>query len=108
MKPTRPGTVWLTLLTVLAVAGCLAAMWWQITRAAAGNIPSYVYAVMWPIFAGYACYLWHRIRRPDQRRPPATAHREPDGTDERLAAYNDYLAERRRRAEHPPHQRAGG
>ncbi|MGH3572576.1 MAG: hypothetical protein ACRDS0_28045 [Pseudonocardiaceae bacterium] len=88
--------VWrLTVVTALVVLACLALGWWQVTRAASGNLPSYVYSVMWPFFAGYACYVWHRLRRPSP--PPHRADTEPGqgASDARHAAYNRYLAQLR-------------
>ncbi len=49
----------LTLLVV--VPGCLIACWWQITRAASGNVLSYAYAVEWPIFAVIATVAWWNL-----------------------------------------------
>jgi hypothetical protein len=85
----------LTVVTVLIVLACLALGWWQVTRAASGNWPSYVYSVMWPTFAAYACYVWHRLRRPGP--PPERADAGPDrqASDAQLDAYNRHLAERR-------------
>ncbi len=46
-------------LEVLIVApACLAAGWWQATRALAGNELSWVYSVEWPIFAIIAVGAW--------------------------------------------------
>jgi hypothetical protein len=47
--------------------------WWQIGRAAGGNVLSWAYAVEWPVFAGFVVFLWWReVRRelrPDAARP---------------------------------------
>jgi hypothetical protein len=37
---------------------CIAATWWQITRAEEGNDLSYLYSVMWPVFAILSVYFW--------------------------------------------------
>jgi hypothetical protein len=102
------------------VAGFGALGWWQIRRAAAGNVLSWAYAVEWPVFAGFVVFLWWReVRREllpgraarpgpghtgaaqGMRRPVVTARRSQGYADERadmgdtdpeLSAYNDYLA----------------
>jgi hypothetical protein len=43
---------------VIAVAGCLALGWWQLQRAASGNLLSFGYAIQWPAFAGFAVWVW--------------------------------------------------
>jgi hypothetical protein len=49
---------------VLAVvAAFLALGWWQVRRAAAGNMLSYGYAVQWPVFAGFVLAMWIREAR---------------------------------------------
>src|SRR5688572_24185874 len=49
---------------LVLVAAFLALGWWQVGRAASGNLLSYGYAVQWPIFAGFVVYVWIKeIRR---------------------------------------------
>jgi hypothetical protein len=43
---------------VVFVPTCIAAAWWQITRATDGNGLSYLYAVEWPVFAILGVYFW--------------------------------------------------
>jgi DNA-binding transcriptional regulator of glucitol operon len=82
---------------------------WQIYRAVGGNNLSWAYVFEWPLFAGYAIYMWWRFvhekpepteemvsengrvdaTRPSPTEPPAT---DPEQEDTELAAYNDYLA----------------
>jgi hypothetical protein len=106
-----PGWLVGHLAVVATVAAFLALAWWQVRRAAAGNLLSYAYAVEWPVFAGFAVAMWIRqVRRvvrgaqadgpppritpkPPSRRPvplpvPVPAGEEPDPE---LAAYNRYL-----------------
>jgi hypothetical protein len=96
------------------IAAFLALGWWQVRRAAEGNVLSYAYALEWPLFAAFVGFVWYReVRR---ARSEAAAAREPvprepagpppvrssrparvgpaydDSDDERLAAYNRYLA----------------
>ncbi|HVC71985.1 MAG TPA: hypothetical protein VNC61_17140 [Acidimicrobiales bacterium] len=49
------------LTAAVVVPGCLALGWWQITRALSGNTLSWAYAFEWPIFAGYAVFLWWKL-----------------------------------------------
>jgi hypothetical protein len=101
------------------VVAFLALGWWQIRRAAGGNVLSYAYAVEWPLFAGFVVFVWVKeVRRAraatgaraarsdgagpgamDAEPPPLLSTRparvgpgwETEG-DEQLAAYNRYLA----------------
>jgi len=103
---------------VVAVVTFLALGWWQVRRAAEGNLLSYGYAVEWPVFAGFVIYVWIREmrgalpRRPSGEAPPPSPSagadrsfesaegRRPvrssvaydDSDDPQLAAYNHYLA----------------
>jgi len=43
------------------VPAFLALCVWQITRALGGNSLSWAYVFEWPIFAGYAVYMWWRF-----------------------------------------------
>jgi type VI protein secretion system component VasK len=47
-------------LTVVTVVACCALGWWQVSRARSGNTLSWAYAVEWPVFAGFAVFLWIR------------------------------------------------
>jgi DNA-binding transcriptional regulator of glucitol operon len=111
----RPGWVIRHVVVMILVVSFLALGWWQVTRAVAGNLLSYAYAVEWPVFAGFAIFVWVKEMRraladageapitdeatPRPRRPgaaPATsAHvgaAYDDSDDPDLAAYNRYLA----------------
>lgn len=46
---------------MIVVPGCLVAGWWQLSRAESGNELSWAYVFEWPIFAGYAVYMWWRL-----------------------------------------------
>lgn len=43
--------------------GCLAAAWWQFDAARSGNTLSWLYTFEWPLFAGYAVYMWAKLLR---------------------------------------------
>jgi len=91
--------------------------WWQVGRAASGNLLSYAYAVEWPVFAGFVVFVWVKeVRRTraatDGRAASSAAPTGADaeatplrstrparvgpgweaGDDEQLSAYNRYLA----------------
>lgn len=48
-----------TLLILLPVFAWLT--WWQLSRALAGNTLSWAYTFEWPLFAGYAVYVWWQL-----------------------------------------------
>ncbi len=93
---------------LVVVPGFIALCLWQLDRALGGNELSWAYVFEWPLFAGYAVYMWWRLvhERPvaavaaNQADDVGASH---DGTedgrddvdrseDPELAAYNDYLA----------------
>ena len=96
----------LHLTLLIWVAGCCAAAYWQVTRAADGNALSYLYAVEWPVFAVAGVVGWYaliNIEKPTeaeeqerrdfetQRRAEIHAAREAEVESPELAAYNDHL-----------------
>ena len=94
------------------VVGCLAAGWWQATRAMDGNALSYLYAIEWPVFALAGIFAWwmllhteaatpeereeRRAYEAEQRFAVQESKRRLDEEDDQLRAYNDYLAEQAR------------
>ncbi len=50
---------------LVVAAGCAAATWWQVTRAADGNQLSYFYSGMWPAFGILAVYFWWSLVHTD-------------------------------------------
>jgi DNA-binding transcriptional regulator of glucitol operon len=93
---------------LVVVPAFMALCVWQIYRAVEGNSLSWAYVFEWPLFAGYAIYMWWRFvhEKPEptvetvsenghldaapqsQTGPPAAKAQE----EAELAAYNDYLA----------------
>jgi hypothetical protein len=49
----------ITLLVLLPTFAWLT--WWQLGRALGGNTLSWAYTFEWPLFAGYACYVWWQL-----------------------------------------------
>ena len=104
-----PRAVKLHAVILVVVPACMALCVWQIYRAIDGNSLSWAYVFEWPLFAGYAIYMWWRFvhEAPEPADAGAsgngyvdTALRSPGGPaaaeaaqdDAELAAYNDYLA----------------
>jgi integral membrane protein len=92
-------------LEVIVVApGCVAAGWWQATRALAGNGLSWLYSVEWPIFAILAIGGWWRLIHEDPAdyrarkahvetdAAPSDRPRRPHTFDERTARLATVLA----------------
>ncbi len=59
---------------LIVVPTFLALCVWQITRALGGNSLSWAYVFEWPIFAGYAVYMWWRfVHEAAEGTPPAAS-----------------------------------
>jgi DNA-binding transcriptional regulator of glucitol operon len=116
MKDSRlwlsPRALRLHAVILIVVPGFMALCLWQLSRALGGNTLSWAYVFEWPLFAGYAIYMWWRLvhEAPEGTPPPASAGNaaggpddsaapDPAGTprqqeeDAELAAYNEYLAQ---------------
>jgi hypothetical protein len=65
-----------TLLVLLPAFAWLT--WWQLSRALSGNALSWAYTFEWPLFAGYAVYVWWQLIH-DQ--PTAVVGRNPNRSD---------------------------
>jgi hypothetical protein len=65
----------------LFVAGCLAAGWWQATRALGGNTLSWAYTVEWPAFALIALAAWWHLIHEDPEVRAARKKRTPQLED---------------------------
>jgi len=77
----------------LAEIICISAFAIEIHRALSGNELSWAYVFEWPLFAGYAVYMWHKLINDDDNDETSPVHEaslEPK-SDEALATYNDYL-----------------
>jgi hypothetical protein len=114
-----PKWVMVHIAVVVVVAVFLRLGWWQVTRAAGGNMLSFGYALQWPAFAVFVVFVWIKEMRQARRGPGAgtvgTDERSDEGarrggrtvpartraraseasaddSDEELVAYNRYLA----------------
>ena len=63
-----------TLLVVLVAFGWLTS--WQLGRALSGNSLSWAYTFEWPLFAGYACYMWWQLIHDEPTKVGRRAQRE--------------------------------
>jgi hypothetical protein len=96
---------------ILVVVPAFAALCvWQIYRAVGGNSLSWAYVFEWPLFAGYAVYMWWRFvhEKPEEHTEAASSENglapaamqstapplpaEAAQEEAELAAYNEYLA----------------
>ena len=88
-----PWWVVVHLAVLVLVVGFLALGWWQIGRAAQGNLLSFGYAVEWPVFAAFVIFVWivemRKALRAD-RSPAADAR--PDEAAEGAGAAPEGLA----------------
>jgi hypothetical protein len=66
---------------VVLVIGFLGMGWWQLTRAAEGNLLSFGYAIEWPVFAAFVVWVWIKeVRKATHSddAPPAVPGPEPE------------------------------
>jgi hypothetical protein len=70
---------------VVLVAAFLALGWWQVGRAASGNLLSFGYAIQWPAFAAFIVWVWIVEMRKALRSRAAAA----DGVDLGLSSVVD-------------------
>jgi hypothetical protein len=75
-----------TLLVLLPVFGWLT--WWQLGRALDGNTLSWAYTFEWPLFAGYAAYVWWQLIHDQTAGLPRRALAGSDGQGSGDEAHN--------------------
>lgn len=107
----------LTWATVAAVAGCLAAAAFELSRALSGNSLSWVYTFEWPLIAAYLIHIRRTLvaehressagqpgdtpaASPEWIAQPGAHPLEPTVSDPGLDAWRDYV--RRLQAADPP------
>ena len=66
---------------LVVVPGCAIAAWWQINRAQDGNQLSYLYSVMWPVFALLAIIFWWMLIHTDYEAVGLKGMRRQQATD---------------------------
>jgi hypothetical protein len=82
---------------LVLVTGFLGLGWWQITRAAAGNLLSFGYAVEWPVFAGFVIWVWIVEMRKAVRASATEATQASGADDGQVGSVREQV-----RAEAPP------
>jgi len=82
--PRPPPTAWTSrravkvhVVAAVVVPGCLVLAWWQATRALSGNTLSWAYTFEWPVFAGYAVYMWWKLVHDQPADDPVAARADP-------------------------------
>lgn len=80
---------------------CWSGFAFELDRAVSGNTLSWAYVFEWPIFSGYAIYMWRRLLREEiGKNDPSPRDPNPAPADLSLDRYNEYLRE--------VHDREGG
>jgi len=78
----------LHLVLLIVVGGCVAATWWQASRALGGNGLSWFYTFEWPVFAGIAIAgWWNLIHEDPETRTARLREREKVDQAERQAEW---------------------
>jgi hypothetical protein len=74
---------------------CVGAFIIEILRALGGHSFSWMYVFEWPLFAGFAVYMWWNLLQGNDRAPRSSSKghspQSPDVPDEDLDAWNIYL-----------------
>jgi hypothetical protein len=82
---------------LVGVPGCLAAGWFELTRALDGRTVAWIYAFEWPLYAVLGVFMWWRIwhRQPAEpaRVPQQSAPADAAVEDLELVAWQQYLAQ---------------
>jgi hypothetical protein len=77
------------------LALCLGGFIIELLRALGGHSFSWMYVFEWPLFAGFAVYMWWNLLQGNDRLPRSSSKRHspspPDVPDEDLDAWNIYL-----------------
>lgn len=76
---------------VLAEIICVSGFTIEYLRARSGNTLSWAYVFEWPLFAGYAVYMWRKLLRDELKGPFRVDHLPPNESDPALESYNEYL-----------------
>jgi hypothetical protein len=56
-----PRSIGLHVILVILLPTFALLTWWQLSRALGGNTLSWAYTFEWPLFAGYAIYVWWQL-----------------------------------------------
>jgi len=96
-KPVRltgKDAFWLHFTLAAGLIVCIGAFAFELSRALGGHTFSWIYVFEWPLFGGFAIYMWwnllqgkDRVHRPANR--PTTGAADPP--DQELEAWNRYV-----------------
>jgi hypothetical protein len=87
----------LHLTLALGLVLCVGAFAFELSRALGGHTFSWMYVFEWPLFAGFAIYMWWNLyngydrRRPSQAKHPSVEDQGTKVDIEGLAEWNRYL-----------------
>jgi hypothetical protein len=75
------------------LALCTGAFIIELLRALGGHSFSWIYVFEWPLFAGFAVYMWWNLLQGHDRvrRSSSTASSPPDASEQELDEWNLYL-----------------
>ncbi len=76
---------------VLAELICISGFSVELDRALSGNALSWAYVFEWPLFGGYAVYMWRRLQREEVGAERRRAGANSVATLASLDEYNEYL-----------------
>jgi hypothetical protein len=91
---------WLHLTLTAGLLLCAGAFAFELARALGGHTFSWLYVFEWPLFAGFALYMWWHLWHGTDRTPRAPRQQAtvdgsapvvPGAPDEDLEAWNRYL-----------------
>lgn len=91
MGTKKKKSSWVHLGLVLAVIICVSGFTVEYLRAQSGNTLSWAYVFEWPLFAGYAVYMWRKLLHEEIDGGARADDLPPRTSDPALDNYNDYL-----------------
>jgi hypothetical protein len=76
---------------VLAQLICVSAFAIELIRALHGNSLSWAYVFEWPIFSGYAIYMWQKLLKQERLGDDASTATPDRDDDPALERFNEFL-----------------
>lgn len=78
---------------VLAQLICVSAFWIELDRALGGNSLSWAYVFEWPVFSGYAIYMWKKLLKQERSGDETSPTIPESDNDPALDRFNEFLRE---------------